>query len=61
MKRSILYLLELCVAVSIIGLTYALGHSNGYRAGRCETFDAFVVASGFPLDMRGGYKPPECR
>jgi hypothetical protein len=47
------------LGVLVIG--HAVGYADGYREGRCQTFDAFVVASGFPVDAKGAYKPAECR
>lgn len=53
--------ITIAAAIAVTLLAYAVGHAQGYNKGRCETFDAFVVASGFPLDMQDGYRPAECR
>jgi hypothetical protein len=54
-------LLSIAALIGALLFGYGIGYAVGYEAGRCETFDAFVVAAGFPLEMRGSYKPPECR
>jgi hypothetical protein len=53
--------LTILAAVAVTLIAYAAGVSQGYTQGRCETFEAFVIAAGFPVDAKGAYKPAECR